>query len=79
MPLGSLPVVVVASNPIASATERGSRESAGPQLDFLSSNTLHIEATGSGHEIHLFQPTSTIDGIMRAVAAVRTRRPLSSR
>jgi pimeloyl-ACP methyl ester carboxylesterase len=77
LPLGSVPVVVVASNPAASATERGTRDSAGPQLDFLSSNSLHIEATGSGHEIHLFQPASTIDGITRAITAVRTRSPLA--
>lgn len=77
MPLGSLPVVVVASNPAASVTERGTRDSAGPQLDFLSSNSLHIEATGSGHEIHLFQPASAIDGITRAISTVRTRTPLA--
>ena len=76
-PLGALPVVVVASGPIASETERASRESAGPRLDFLSSNSLHIEATGSGHEIHLFQPARVIEGIARAVSAVRTRAPLS--
>jgi pimeloyl-ACP methyl ester carboxylesterase len=71
-PLGSLPVVVVSSGPIASDTDRASRDTAGAQLDFLSSNTLHIEATGSGHEIHLFQPQRSTDGISRAVLAVRT-------
>jgi pimeloyl-ACP methyl ester carboxylesterase len=78
-PLGELPVVVIASGPVASEKERGSRDSAGPQLDFLSTNTLHIEATGSGHEIHLFQPDRVIEGIARAVAAVRTSVPLSTR
>ena len=42
-PLGSLPVVVVSSGPIASDTDRASRDTAGAQLDFLSSNTRHIE------------------------------------
>ena len=62
-PLGSLPVVVISSGPIASEIERTSRENAGARLDFLSSNSLHIEATGSGHEIHLFQPARVIEGI----------------
>lgn len=70
-PLGSLPVVVVSSGPVASEKERASRDTAGAQLDFLSSNSLHIEATGSGHEIHLFQPERVIEGILRAVATVR--------
>lgn len=77
MPLGSLPVVNVGSGPAASETERASRDSAGPQLDFLSSNSLHIEATGSGHEIHLFQPARVVDGIGRAVLAARTRTALT--
>lgn len=76
-PLGSLPVVVISSGPIASEIERTLRENAGTRLDFLSSNTLHIEATGSGHEIHLFQPAHVIEGITRAVSAVRTGAPLS--
>ena len=78
-PLGALPVVVISSGPIASETERASRDNAGVRLDFLSSNSLHIEATGSGHEIHLFQPARVIEGIARASVAVRTRAPLSGR
>jgi len=73
-PLGSLPVVVISSGPVASEKERASRDTAGAQLDFLSSNRLHIEATGSGHEIHLFQPERVIEGILRAVQEVRTSR-----
>ena len=76
-PLGSLPVVVISSGPIASEVERTSRENAGERLDFLSSNSLHIVAAGSGHEIHLFQPAHVIEGITRAVSAVRTGAPLS--
>jgi len=78
-PLGSLPVVVISSGPIASETARGSRDTAGAQLDFLSSNSLHIQATGAGHEIHLFQPERVIEGISRAVLALRTRASLVER
>jgi pimeloyl-ACP methyl ester carboxylesterase len=78
-PLGSLPVVVIASGPVASEAERATRDNAIARLDVLSSNTLHIEATGSGHEIHLFQPAHVIEGIGRAVSAVRTRTALSPR
>jgi len=77
-PLGSLPVVVVSSAPVATEADRRSRDTAGARLDFLSSNSLHIEATGSGHEIHLFQPDRVIEAITRAVSAVRTRSPLAA-
>jgi pimeloyl-ACP methyl ester carboxylesterase len=79
LPLGSLPVVVVSSAPIASETERASRDTAGARLDFLSSNSLHVDAAGSGHEIHLFRPDRAIEGISRAVLAVRTSTPLVSK
>jgi pimeloyl-ACP methyl ester carboxylesterase len=78
-PLGSLPVVVVSSDPVASEAARASRDTLSARLDFLSSNTLHIEASGSGHEIHLFQPARVIEGIARAVSAVRTRAPLTTK
>jgi hypothetical protein len=71
-PLGSLPVVVISSGPVASETERAPRDTAGARLDFLTSNTIHVQATGSGHEIHLFQPERVVDGVARAVSAVRT-------
>jgi pimeloyl-ACP methyl ester carboxylesterase len=76
-PLGSLPVVVVASDPAAPESARHSRDEAGPRLDYLSSNTLHITAAGSGHEIHLYQPDRVIQGVLQAVSAVRTGRPLA--
>ena len=79
LPLGSLPVVVVSSGPIANEAERASRDTANARLDFLSSNSLHIQAIGAGHEIHLFQPERVIEGISRAVAAVRTGASLVSR
>jgi hypothetical protein len=47
-----------------------------PYVLFLSSNSLHIQATGAGHEIHLFQPERVIEGISRAVLALRTRASL---
>ena len=76
-PLGALPVVVVSSNPPATDAARHSRDEAGPRLDFLSSNTLHITATGSGHEIHLYQPDRVIDGVLQAVTTVRSGHPLA--
>jgi len=78
-PLGALPVVVVASGPVATDAERSSRTGAGARLDYLSRNSLHIAATGSGHEIHLFQPERVVEGITRVVSAVRTRTALSGR
>jgi len=76
-PLGSLPVVVIASDPAAPDSARRSRDEAGPRLDYLSSNTVHITAAGSGHEIHLYQPDRVIQGVQQAVSAVRTGRPLA--
>ena len=70
-PLGALPVVVIASDPAAPESTRRSRDEAGPRLDFLSSNTLHITAAGSGHEIHLYQPDRVVAGILQGVSAVR--------
>jgi len=76
-PLGALPVVVIASDPAAPESARRSRDAAGPRLDYLSSNTVHITAAGSGHEIHLYQPDRVIQGVLQAVSAVRTGRPLA--
>jgi pimeloyl-ACP methyl ester carboxylesterase len=76
-PLGTIPTVVVSSNPPANDAARRSRDEAGPRLDFLSSNTLHITATGSGHEIHLYQPDRVIEGVLQAVTAVRNGHPLA--
>jgi pimeloyl-ACP methyl ester carboxylesterase len=76
-PLGALPVVVVASDPAAPDSARRSRDEAGPRLDYLSSNTVHITAAGSGHEIHLYQPDRVIQGVLQAVSAVRTRKPVA--
>jgi pimeloyl-ACP methyl ester carboxylesterase len=76
-PLGALPVVVIASDPAAPESARRSRDEAGPRLDYLSSNTVHITAAGSGHEIHLYQPDRVIQGVLQAVSAVRTGRPLA--
>ena len=70
---------MISSGSVATETERVSRDTANARLDFLSSNSLHIEATGSGHEIHLFQPEHVIEGISRAVLIVRTRAPLVER
>lgn len=73
-PLGALPVVVVSSDPPAAESERRLRNNAVARLDSLSSNTLHITAAGSGHEIHLHQPDKVVEGVGIAVAAVRSGR-----
>ena len=78
-PLGDLPVIVLSSGPSASESDRQSRNGAAARLDVLSSNTLHIIAYGSGHEIHLFQPERVIQAVQQAVGAVRNRTPLSPR
>jgi len=77
-PLGALPVIVIASGPAAPESARRSRDEAGPRLDYLSSNTVHITAASSGHEIHLYQPDRVNQGVLQAVSAVRTGRPLAS-
>jgi len=76
-PLGTLPVVVVSSNLPATDANRRSRDEAGPRLDFLSSNTLHINAKGSGHEVHLYQPDRVVEGVLQAVSAERSGHPLA--
>jgi pimeloyl-ACP methyl ester carboxylesterase len=76
-PLGTLPVLVLSSEATASKSERQSRHGAAAGLDFLSANTLHITATGSGHEIHLYQPDLLVQAVVRAVMSVRNRIPLS--
>lgn len=75
--LGQLPVVVLSSGPVASESERRSRDGAAARLDFLSSNTVHITAAGSGHEIHLYQPDHVVQGLLQIVEAVRNHVPLS--
>lgn len=70
-------MVVLSSGPAATEAERVSRDGAADRLDFLSSNTVHITATGSGHEIHLYQPDPVVQAVARGVSAVRTRVPLS--
>jgi len=76
-PLGRLPVLVLSSGPIATESERRSRDVAAARLDFLSSNSAHVTAEGSGHEIHLFQPDVVVEGLTRMVEAVRKQVPLS--
>ncbi|HVW10905.1 MAG TPA: alpha/beta hydrolase [Bryobacteraceae bacterium] len=76
-PLGTVPVAVIASDPAASPSQRNSHEGAAARLDFLSSNTMHVTATGSGHEIHLYQPEAVIQTIARVVSAIRSGSRLS--
>ena len=72
-------MVVLLDGPAAAAFDRKSRSGATAQLDFLSSNSVHIAATGSGHEIHLYQPQRVVEAVMKAVLAVRNRAPVDAR
>lgn len=74
-PLGDLPVVVVSSDSLESAPDSSRSEMRGQTL--LSSNSAHVTAPGSGHEIHLFQPDAVIRAVSRIVAAVRQHLPLA--
>jgi pimeloyl-ACP methyl ester carboxylesterase len=76
-PLGDLPVVVLSSGPAATEAQREARDGAAATLDFLSSNTVHMTAMGSGHEIHLYQPDIVVQAALRAVSAARGHIPLS--
>lgn len=79
-PLGDLPVIVLSSDERpGDPNRRRDRTNAGVALDLLSSNALYITATGSGHEIHLYQPDQVVGAIGRAVGAVRNRVPLVNR
>jgi len=71
-PLGSLPVVVISSELKAPESEFHTHDEAAPRLDFLSSNNLHITATGSGHEIHLYKPDVVTETLTRTVQAIQT-------
>lgn len=71
-PLGSLPIVVISSELKAPESEFHTHDEAAPRLDFLSSNNIHITATGSGHEIHLYKPDVVTETLTRTVQAIRT-------
>jgi len=38
---------------------------------------MYVVATGSGHEIHLYQPDPVVGAVERVVVAVRDRVPLA--
>ena len=44
-------------------------DDAGRDLYNLSSNSVYIVASGSGHEIHLFQPDAVVQALTRGVQA----------
>jgi pimeloyl-ACP methyl ester carboxylesterase len=75
--LGTLPVIVISSSPILGKSDCLSQSNAAACLDFLSSNTVHITASGSGHEIHLYQPDVVIEALLKAVSTVRNATPLT--
>jgi pimeloyl-ACP methyl ester carboxylesterase len=74
-PLQDLPIVVLTSVPAATEEQRRTRDGAAARLDVLSSNTVHVVAAGSGHEIHLYQPDRVVQAILRALAGVREHIP----
>jgi pimeloyl-ACP methyl ester carboxylesterase len=77
-PLGKLPVIVLSGDPAANDSVLKSRDAAGGRLDFLSSNTIHITATGTGHEIHLYQPGTVVIALKEMLYAIRNHKPLSA-
>jgi pimeloyl-ACP methyl ester carboxylesterase len=72
-PLGALPVVVISSDPIVADPAHRTRDGAAARLAFLSTDTTFVVATGSGHEIHLYQPDTVIRAIETIRAVVRRR------
>jgi pimeloyl-ACP methyl ester carboxylesterase len=83
-PLRDLPLLVLSSDSSASELARlhrldhpfCDRTDAGDGLELLSSNSMYVIATGSGHEIHLYQPDVVVRGVERVVVALRERVPL---
>jgi pimeloyl-ACP methyl ester carboxylesterase len=76
-PLGKLPVIVVSSNPKANDSLRYSRDGASDRLDYLSSNSIHITASESGHEIQLYQPDVLVSAFKDIIMAIRNNISLS--
>jgi len=67
LPLGNLPVVVITSDPLIADAAHRTRDGAAARLALLSSNTKFLVATGSGHEVHLYQP----DAVVRAIGLIQ--------
>jgi pimeloyl-ACP methyl ester carboxylesterase len=77
-PLGKLPVIVIDTDPKANDSLRYSRGGAAARLDYLSSNSLHIVAPRSIHEIHLDQPGVVVSALKQIVIALRKNILLSA-
>jgi pimeloyl-ACP methyl ester carboxylesterase len=73
LPLGSLPVVVVSSDPIAADPAHRNRNGAAARLALLTSDTTFVVAAGSGHEIHLYQPDTVVRAVDALIAAIRSK------
>ena len=71
-PLGDRPTVVL-SRGVEPNAERDSVHAA---LARLSSNARHAVIAGSGHEIHLFEPSVVVQAIADVVRSVREKTPL---
>ena len=74
-PLGSRPTVVLTRGD----EQNEGRTFAHASLAKLSSNSRHSMVVGSGHEIHLFQPSAVITAIADVVRSVRERTALPLR
>ena len=77
-PLGALPVMVVSSSPAANESICHSRDIASACLDYLSINTAHLVAKGSGHEIHLYQPDTVVRALLQLRSALEHRTALAN-
>ena len=71
-PLGDRPTVVL-SRGVEPNAERDSIHAA---LARLSSNARHAVIAGSGHEIHLFEPSAVVQAIADVLRSVREKTPL---
>ena len=71
-PLGDRPTVVL-SRGVEPNAERDSVHAA---LARLSSNSRHVVIAGSGHEIHLFEPSAVVQAIADVLRSVREKSPV---
>ena len=74
-PLGSRPTVVLTRGDEKNA----GREPSHAALAKLSSSSRHSLVVGSGHEIHLFEPSAVITGIADVIRAIREKSALPPR
>jgi quinohemoprotein ethanol dehydrogenase len=74
-PLGDRPTVVLSRGD----EKNEAREKVHANLAALSTNSRHSVVAGSGHEIHLFEPATVVQGITDVLQAIRGRTRLPPR